>query len=54
MGFLLSSSSLEFSYSTGVTAPGGGSEVTLHWKGPERDPTCCLRPIGISRPLKSQ
>jgi hypothetical protein len=45
-------------YSTGVTAPGawgGGSGVTLHWKGPEKkDPTCCLRSIGISRSRKSQ
>jgi hypothetical protein len=33
---------------------GEGSEVTLHWKGPEKDPTCCLRPIGTSRSRKSQ
>ena len=25
----------------------GGSEVTLHWKGPERGPTWCLRSIGV-------
>jgi hypothetical protein len=23
-------------------------EVTLHWKGPEKGPACCLRPIGRS------
>jgi hypothetical protein len=46
---------LEFSYSTGVAAPWGGrSEVALHWKGPEKDPICCLRSIGISRSRKSQ
>jgi hypothetical protein len=47
--------SLEFSYSTGVTTPGWGGEVTLHWKGPERDPTCCLRGrSAFSRSHKSQ
>jgi hypothetical protein len=33
---------------------GEGSEVTLHWKGPEKDPTYCLRSIDISQSRKSQ
>jgi hypothetical protein len=47
---------LEFSYSTGrcCLPLGGGGEVTLHWKGPERGPTCCLRSNGINRSRKSQ